>query len=70
MMLEIDADGWVQIIGALGVFVTVAGTALVGVIMAFRANQKLDAAAQRREEIASSPPGRPEPPSSVAPPKE
>lgn len=49
--LEIDAQGWVQIIGAISAAATVIGAAVVGVIMAWKANQKLDQAAERREEI-------------------
>jgi hypothetical protein len=51
MILEIDAAGWVQIIGAIAAAATVISAAIVGVIMAWKANQKLDAAATRREEI-------------------
>ena len=51
MILEIDAQGWVAIIGALGAFVTILGVAATGVIIAIRTGQKVDAAAQRREEI-------------------
>jgi hypothetical protein len=46
--LEIDATGWVAIIGAIGTLITGAGVTAVGVIMALR---KLDAAAERREQI-------------------
>ncbi len=60
---------WVVFFAAAGGFVTVLGTAIVGVIVALRANQKMDAAAQRREEIASSPPGEPTPPPTLSPPK-
>ena len=51
MILEIDAQGWVAIIGALGAFVTILGVAATGVIIAIRTGQKVDAAAARREEI-------------------
>ncbi len=58
MILEIEAEGWVLIIGAIGSMATVVGAALVGVIMALKStNAKLDEAAVRREEIAEvSPP--------------
>lgn len=65
-----NAEGWVTIIVALGGFVTILGTAIVGVIIAWRTGQKIDQAAQRREEIAQSPPGSPSPPPTLAPPKE
>ncbi len=69
-MLEITAEGWVAIIGAIGATATVIGAAVVGVIMAWNANKKLDVAAQRREEIAVSQPGNPVPPATLSPPKE
>lgn len=53
MFLEITAEGWVAIIGAIGATTTVIGAAVVGIIMAWQNGKKLDAAAQRREEIAS-----------------
>ncbi len=70
MILEIDADGWVKIIGAVGVLVGLTSTAIIGVIMAWKVNNKLNVAAQRREEIAISQPGNPVPPATLSPPKE
>lgn len=49
--LEIDAQGWVLIIGAIGTCATVVAAAAVTVIVALKTNQKLDTAAARREEI-------------------
>lgn len=51
MFLEIDAQGWVAIIVALGGFATILGAAIVGVIIAWKNGQKLDTAAARREDI-------------------
>ena len=51
MFLEIDAQGWVSIIGAIAAAATVIGAAVVGVILAWKNNQALQQAATRREEI-------------------
>mgnify|MGYP001563213585 CR=1 FL=1 len=59
-MLEITAEGWVAIIGALGAFVTILGATVVGIVVAMNANKKVDAAAVRREELAAgAPPAEP-----------
>ena len=70
MILEIDAQGWVLIIGAVASAATVIGAAVVGVIMALnQLNRKIDEAAERREEIAVSPQGAPKPPAGLVPPE-
>ena len=51
MILEIDAQGWVLIIGAVASAATVIGAAVVGVIIAWQNGKKLDVAAERREAI-------------------
>lgn len=51
MILEIDAQGWVLIIGAIATAATTICAAVVGVIIAWGNSKKLDQAAQRREEI-------------------
>lgn len=53
MIIEIDAAGWVAIIGAIGTASTViAGAAVLVIVALGNTNKKIDAAAQRREEIA------------------
>lgn len=61
MILEIDAQGWVLILTAAGGFVTILGTAIAGVLIALKTGQKVsatadkvDQAATRREEIATT----------------
>lgn len=46
-----SAQDIATIIGAIVVAAPVVAAAIVSVVMAFKANAKLDAAAQRREEI-------------------
>ena len=54
-MLEITAEGWVAIIGAIGILATtVAGAAVMVIVALGQLNKKVDAAAQRREEIATT----------------
>ncbi len=68
MLLEIDANGWVAIIGALGTAATVIAGAAVLVIAALgNMNKKMDAAATRREQIGTA---IIDPAQSVLPPKE
>lgn len=50
-VMEITTEGWLAIITAIGGLVTIAGTQIVLIIKASRTDQKLDAAAARREEI-------------------
>ncbi len=70
MILSIDANGWVTIIVALGGFATIMGGVIVSIIVAMKANRKIDHAERRREEIAASPPGNPSPPPTLSAPKE
>lgn len=49
-----SAQDIVLILGAIGVFVPVATAGIVSIIMAFKANAKLDAASERREVIAQA----------------
>ena len=59
MVLEITAEGWVAIIGAIAAASTVIGAAMVGIIMALgNLNRKVDDAAIRREQLAK--PDKPE----------
>ena len=60
-----SADDIVKIIAAI--FAGIGG--LFTMYMTYTANRKLNQAAQRREEIASSPPGEPTPPPTLSPPK-
>ena len=49
-----DAQGIATIIAALAIAAPVLAAAIVSIIMAFKTNAKLDAAAERREEIAEA----------------
>lgn len=51
MLLEITAEGWVAIIGAVAAAITVLAAAITSVIIAWGNSKKLDVAASRREEI-------------------
>ncbi len=55
MFLEITAEGWVAIIGAIGILATtVAGAAVMVIVALGQLNKKVDAAAERREQIAGA----------------
>ncbi len=54
MILEIDAQGWVAIIGAVSAAVVAGCAAIAGVFIAISNSKKLDAAATRREQIGTA----------------
>lgn len=49
-----SVQDYLLILGGVGTLVTIIGGQIILIIQAIKANQKIDAAAQRREEIAST----------------
>ncbi len=49
-----SAQDWILIIGAIGTLVTIIGTQVILIIKATQTQTSINAAAQRREEIASA----------------